>query len=95
MRLITKTLTLVFIASCLCLPLGVFKPARAAGTATMYLTPASGSALKGGTITADVHVDSGTTTIYSVYVALAYPTSSLTWLSFTPEALGSTRHTMI
>jgi hypothetical protein len=57
-------------------------PARAAGSATMYLSPASGSQVVGGTLTVNIYEDSGANQINAVDADINYPAGQLNFVNY-------------
>lgn len=56
------------------------------GSATMYLSPATGSYLKGSTLVINIYENSGTDSVNAVQANLSYPTSQLTFSSITSSS---------
>ena len=79
----TKKLGLLIPAAALTLaPLWLARPAAAAGTANVYLTPASASVTNGNNITVNVYEDSGSDSVNAVQANLTYSTSQLSYVSY-------------
>lgn len=72
--------TILFSFAFLLLPAGI---ARAAASASLYLSPACGPAFNGSNLTVDVHVDSGSTAINAVQSDLTYSSSQFNVVSVT------------
>ena len=60
--------------------------ASAAGSATLYLNPASGSVKNGNTIILGVYVNSGSEPINAVQANLTYSTSQLTYIGYSSSS---------
>ena len=58
----------------------------AAGTATLYLSPASGTFAQGDTISIDIYEDSGTDTVNAVQANLSYPDNLLNFTGITSSS---------
>ncbi|MBI4033675.1 hypothetical protein HY379_01620 [Candidatus Saccharibacteria bacterium] len=80
MRRITKIFLYTLI--CLVVGLGVALPAFAAGSATLYLSPASASVASGSNLVVKVYEDSGSTGVNAVQANLTYPTNLLSYVSY-------------
>ena len=63
---------------------------RAAGTATMYLSPASGSIIKGNTLAIKIYENSGSDHVNAVQANLSYPTSLLSYTGYSSSSAFST-----
>lgn len=83
---ITKILLVLSVGSFLSLSNLLIGSAYAAASASMYLSPASSSVANGGTLTLDIHENSGSTSIYTARAVLTYPASRLSLVDFTPGA---------
>src|SRR4051812_48959459 len=55
----------------------------AAGTATLSLTPSSGTYAQGDTVSVDVYEDSGGDTVNAVQANLTFPASQLSYIGIT------------
>lgn len=70
---------LIFVGGLLLLAKLVF----AAGTATLYLSPATGTFAQGDTISVDIYEDSGTDNVNAVQANLSYPDNLLDFVGIT------------
>lgn len=81
MKQTQKVLFVIIISLVFSSPLMVFNMARAAGSANMYLMPASGTYGKGDTISVAIHENSGSSSVNAAHVALTYSAKNLTFVS--------------
>lgn len=86
MHSLTKTAT--YALACLILGLQVWLPAAvtAAGSARLYLSPASGGVANGSNLVVNVYEDSGSSGINAVQANLTYPTNLLSYVSYSSSS---------
>src|SRR5262245_27365953 len=83
---LTKTLATILATVVGALSLVASPLAGAAGSASLYLSPASASVVKGNTLTVKVYENSGSTEVNAVQANLTYPTSLLTYKSYSSSS---------
>lgn len=86
MKRITKTASLGLIFTILSLSGLLGGIASASGTATLSLSPASGSVLNGATLSLSVYEDSGSDTVNAVQANLSYPSTQLQFVSISSSS---------
>lgn len=86
MHRLTKTATYALASLVLGLQLWTAAAVTAAGSATLYLSPSSGSVAKGSNLVVKVYEDSGSTAVNAVQANLTYATSQLTYVSYSSSS---------